>query len=597
MKTRIPLVPTLPLMIATLLVALVVVRVAFALDSDAARFEAETLSEASVGIASVDDGGTQAERFSVVGEWASETVNFSHSAEQLEIRMRSTAAGGLGPSLRVFVDGNRFSKSVLTQIPAGTYTTYAAPVNLSAGSHTVLIKCIQASGTPENDGDCTSDRQGFVDWVAFTYTADADGDGVADSSDNCPDVSNPSQADLDGDGQGDACDSQDNRDTDSDGVQNYQDNCPDVSNPQQADLDGDGQGNACDGDIDGDGRPNETDHDPYDPGVQDAPNDCDIVVKPGTGTIPVSPAAGSVVCLRGGVYQHSATRSANELLITSDNVTYKSYPGELAELRMGVQIAGSATGVVVGDSRAQWPEGNGLDIKLHFGPRKDASYGQCPLGCDAFATQSFHWAGDGGGIYANKITNRDPSLNTYDAGICVFMSGSSNPVGVTVDGNYLYSCGQLPRDNHEHAIYANGMTGGAITDNLIYDSADRQIQMYQHPSDVTISGNLVAQGNQAGINTNEDASNIDIFNNVVVLNDDKNYYSGTNPIGGGHILTDNCTWMTDGTSGVQYDPSKVTASGNVTAAPQLQANWDTGVVKVMNPACAAKLPPGSRFLP
>ena len=141
------------------------------------------------------------------------------------------------------------------------------------------------------------------------------------------------------------------------------------------------------------------------------------------------------------------------------------------------------------------------------------------------------------------------------------------------------------------------MTGGAITDNLIYGSADRQIQMYQHPSDVTISGNLVAQGNQAGINTNEDASNIDIFNNVVVLNPGTNYYSGTNPFGGAHDLADNCTWMANGTSGVLYDPSKVRASGNVTANPQLAANWDTGVVKVMNPTCAAKLPPGSRFLP
>ena len=593
---RIPLVPALLLVIATLLVALVVVRLAFASDSDAARFEAETLSEASVGIASVIDGDTQAERFSVVGESASKTVNFSHSAEQLEIRMRSTAAGGLGPSLRVFVDGNRFSKSVLTQIPAGTYTTYAAPVNLSAGSHTVLIKCIQASGTPENDGDCTSDRQGFVDWVAFTYTADADGDRVADSSDNCPDASNPSQADLDGDGQGDACDSQDNRDTDSDGVQNYQDNCPDVSNPSQADLDGDGQGNVCDGDIDGDKRANETDYDPFDPNLQDPPpaNDCDISVTNAQNleTVVNNAIAGSVVCLHSGIYS-----TADDEFRFTRAVTLKSYPDELAEIRASIRVSEGAVGFVLGDEGAEWPEGDGLRIDLSYGAQKVFSPQKCPFGCDTYNTVPIHWDADGGGIYANNISNRHPSGDTAMAGMGVLMAGGPDGVrGSVIDGNYFHHCGQLPRNNHEHCMYLSGLKNGQVTDNLVYDSADRGIQNYPTPGGNLESGNLVVESHNTGMSLNTSGSTMVMEHNVVAFNDDQDFNVGNQNTGSGSLFRDNCTYMADGSSGVTGGPG-VTVANNVAADPMLVADWEAGTAKVTNPTCAAKLPPDSRFLP
>ena len=596
MRTRIPLVPALLLVIATLLVALVVVRVAFALDSDAARFEAETLSEASVGIASVNDGGTQALRFSVVGEWASETVNFSHSAEQLEIRMRSTAAGGLGPSLRVFVDGKQFPNSVLTQIPAGTYTTYAAPVNLSAGSHTVHIKCIQASGTPENEGDCTSNRQGFVDWVNFTYTADADGDGVADSSDNCPSVSNPSQADLDGDGQGDACDSQDNRDTDSDGVQNYQDNCRDVSNPQQADLDADGQGNACDGDIDGDRRANETDYDPFDPHVQDPPpvNDCDISVTNAQNleTVVNNANAGSVVCLHSGIYS-----TANDEFRFTRAVTLKSYPDELAEIRASIRVIEGVVGFVLGDEGTEWPEGDGLRIDLSYGAQKVFSPGKCPFGCDTYNTVPIHWDADGGGIFANDISNRHPSGDTAMAGMGVLIAGgSTDVVGTAIDGNYFHHCGQLPRNNHEHCMYISGLRDGTVTDNLVYDSADRGIQNYPSPGNVVESGNLVVSGHNTGMSLNTPGSNMLLEHNVVVFNADRNFNVGSGINGTNNAFRDNCTYMADLSSGVTGGLG-VTVVNNVAADPKLVADWNAGTAKVTNATCAAKLPPGSRFLP
>jgi hypothetical protein len=97
-----------------------------------------------------------------------------------------------------------------------------------------------SSTTDTSDGDCTSRRNGFIDWISFSAN-DADGDVVADASDNCPNAANAFQENLDGDGQGDACDA----------------------------------------DIDGDGHPNATDYDPYHPSVQappSSPGDCTITI-------------------------------------------------------------------------------------------------------------------------------------------------------------------------------------------------------------------------------------------------------------------------------------------------------------------------------
>jgi hypothetical protein len=159
MKRSIPLVPALLLMIATLLVALVVVRVAFALDSDAARFEAETMSEDSGRISVVNDNGTQALRFVKTPASASKSVSFSAIAQMAMLRVRGVdTSGGTRtlPSVRVTVDGAQ----VLSQQVSGSYSTLMAPTSLGAGTHTVSVNLTNWD---------TGDRI-FVDWIAFTYS-------------------------------------------------------------------------------------------------------------------------------------------------------------------------------------------------------------------------------------------------------------------------------------------------------------------------------------------------------------------------------------------------------------------------------------------
>ena len=196
-------------------------------------FEAEDMSDSSTGISAVDDNGTQSLKFTVVGEYAQKEITLASPAESIEVRARTTVSQNTSPTLRFFVDGKAYPDSVISLKAGDSYATASQAVSIPAGSHTVYVKCVRASTSDDaTDGDCTLQRNAFIDRVTFSAN-DADGDGVVDASDNCPNVANASQADLDADGQG----------------------------------------NACDADIDGDGRPNSTDYDPYDPGVKDGPVD------------------------------------------------------------------------------------------------------------------------------------------------------------------------------------------------------------------------------------------------------------------------------------------------------------------------------------
>ena len=159
MKTRMPLVPAFLVVIATLLGALVVVRVAFALDSDAARFEAETMSENSDRISVVNDNGIQVLSFVNTDASASKSVSFSANAQMTKIRVRGVDDSGTTrtlPRVRVTVDGAQ----VLSQQVSGSYSTLTAPISVDAGTHTVSVNMTNRD---------TGDRI-FVDWIAFTYS-------------------------------------------------------------------------------------------------------------------------------------------------------------------------------------------------------------------------------------------------------------------------------------------------------------------------------------------------------------------------------------------------------------------------------------------
>jgi hypothetical protein len=280
----------------------------------------------------------------------------------------------------------------------------------------------------------------------------------------------------------------------------------------------------------------------------------------------------------------------------TSNVTVKSYPGELAQLRGSIRTINSIWNFVLGDKGAEWPAGDGLRIDASYGLRKQSTPNKCLRCTDRVHTQGIHWDSDFGGIYANSISNRAANGDTTRAGTGILISGGKNPRRVRIDGNFIHHTGQVPRNNHDHAIYASGMIGGSITDNLIYDAANRSIQMYSHPRGVLVAGNLVAYSRHAGLYSNSAATNILFRNNVSVFNSTWNYNAGPTSTGSGNRLIGNCFWSPGGSARVRLD-SSVTALNNVTAIPRLNSGLSDGVVKVTNPRCAAKLPAGSRFRP
>jgi parallel beta-helix repeat protein len=310
-----------------------------------------------------------------------------------------------------------------------------------------------------------------------------------------------------------------------------------------------------------------------------------IVVNPGVDTVPEAAPEGSTVLLRGGVY----TASDDLFRFRTPGVTVKSYPGELAVLYGSVRTVESARGFVLGDPA------------LRDGLRIDASYGVIRTGgwtdSDDVGTQGIHWDSDGGGIYGNDISNRAPNGNTDRAGMGILMSGRTNPENVTIRGNSIHATGQLPRTNHEHGIYASGMIGGEITDNLIFDNADRGIQLYSHPRNVLVSGNIVAYNHHAGVLFGSTASDNLVRNNIISHNDEFNVFQIPNTTtASGNRVEANATWIDGGTSGIRSGFS-FTQRDNVVADPLYEGNFADGSVKITNPMVAAKLPVGSRFLP
>ena len=111
-----------------------------------------------------------------------------------------------------------------------------------------------------------------------------------------------------------------------------------------------------------------------------------------------------------------------------------------------------------------------------------------------------------------------------------------------------------------------------ITNNFIYDNADRGIQLYPDAQGSTIANNVI-DGNGEGIIFSGD-SGLASSNNVVRRNVISNsrvrynvesWWPNGNPVGTGNLASDNCLW--NGTQGNVADQVGFTASNNVVANP------------------------------
>jgi parallel beta-helix repeat protein len=147
----------------------------------------------------------------------------------------------------------------------------------------------------------------------------------------------------------------------------------------------------------------------------------------------------------------------------------------------------------------------------------------------------------------NDITN-------HHTGIC-FDLGSAKwgiATGTVLEQNRIHDCGQLPPTNHHHGIYVHAARATKIIGNLIYDNADRGIQLYPDAQGTLIRGNII-DGNGEGIifsGRGAVASSHTIVERNVIANSKERWnvessWDQTTKIGQRNFVHDNCVWATN----------------------------------------------------
>ena len=243
-------------------------------------------------------------------------------------------------------------------------------------------------------------------------------------------------------------------------------------------------------------------------------------------------APGQTGCLRAGVFQDDV--KVNKGGTEGAPTTITSYPGERATVVGRFRVADTANYVTV----------TGLDLD----------------GRNSDNLPSPTINGDQVTFSANDVTNHQTT-------IC-FLLGS-NTYGrardTVIERNRIHDCGALPATNHHHGIYVEASDGPQITDNWIYDNADRGVQLFPDAQSTYIARNVIDGNGQGIIFSRESANNLAEYN--VISNPVLRYnIEDWELTGGGNMARRNCVWSTrdQGHAGIQPGLEVPTTDNKVT---------------------------------
>jgi parallel beta-helix repeat protein len=173
-------------------------------------------------------------------------------------------------------------------------------------------------------------------------------------------------------------------------------------------------------------------------------------------------------------------------------------------------------------------------------------------------------------VAADRVTFSDNDVTNGHTGICFTLGYEDPAVGIVLQHNRIHDCGRLPATNKEHGIYVERTRGARIVDNLIYDNADRGIQLYPDAQDTLIERNVI-DGNGQGVafgGEGDDASSGTIVRNNVISNSRLRYNVESyfpDRVGDDNLAASNCLWRgSDGNIGEQVG---FRAAANVVADP------------------------------
>jgi parallel beta-helix repeat protein len=154
-------------------------------------------------------------------------------------------------------------------------------------------------------------------------------------------------------------------------------------------------------------------------------------------------------------------------------------------------------------------------------------------------------------------------------------------VGTEITNSRIHDCGILPARNYNHGIYVDDASNTRIEWNLIYDNADRGIQLYPDAQNTVIDHNVI-DGNGEGILFSGDggtaSDGTQVYDNLItgskVRSDVESWYPAGNPVGTGNTVHDNCVW--NGAQGtIDTASGGFSATANLVADPQY-VNAGTG---------------------
>jgi Right handed beta helix region len=230
---------------------------------------------------------------------------------------------------------------------------------------------------------------------------------------------------------------------------------------------------------------------------------------------------GQTGCLRAGIYDRDVEIVKGGTTVAP--VTITSFPGERATIAGRVYVAETANHLVV--------------QQLDLDGRNEGNLPSPTVNGD-FVT-----------FRENDVTNQHTS-------IC-FLLGSREwgaARGTVIERNRIHNCGELPPTNHHHGIYVEMSDGARITDNWIYDNADRGIQLFPDAHDSYVAHNVI-DGNGQGVMFSRQSSNNVVELNVITNPTIRYTLESFELTGTGNIARRNCLWSTRhwGNSGVQLE--------------------------------------------
>jgi hypothetical protein len=230
-------------------------------------------------------------------------------------------------------------------------------------------------------------------------------------------------------------------------------------------------------------------------------------------------SAGQTGCMRAGVFQGDV--KVNRGGVQGAPTIITSYPGERA--------------IVVGRFRVAEPANFVTVTNLDLDGRNK----------DNLPSPTIN--GDQVTFVANDVTNHHTT-------IC-FILGSDTygrARDTVIERNRIHNCGQLPATNHHHGIYVEASDRARITDNWIYDNADRGVQLFPDAQETYIARNVIDGNGQGIIFSRESAHNL--AENNVISNPVLRYnIEDWELTGSGNVARRNCVWSTrhQGNGGIQ----------------------------------------------